>query len=235
MHGVAIECGARGRSSGIPTMARNRDPFTQALSSLRDRIQSGVLPGGTPVIVQDEAKRLRLSTTPLREALARLSGEGLVERAPSGGYVVLRLDGSAARERYAMRGEYIRIALELTRAALGQVRPPAPAFDSSSPGAAVGKLFATIVCCAGNQVLWTAFGRVAGQLELLGRLEARLFTDLTSEAFALHAAYADDPTQDLMEAVSRFHARRISAASALSALALLTREEGVRVPNEAER
>ena len=215
-------------------MARNRDPFTQALSSLRDRIQSGVLPGGTQVIVQDEARRLRLSTTPLREALARLSGEGLVERAASGGYVVLRLDGSAARERYTMRGEYIRIALDLNRAALGQVRPPAPAFDSSSPGAAVGKLFATIVCCAGNQVLWTAFDRVAGQLELLSRLESRLFDDLRSEAFALHAAYADDPTPDLMEAVSRFHARRIAAAPALSALALLSRGEAPRSSHAAE-
>lgn len=45
-------------------MARNRDPFTQALSSLRERIHSGALPAGAPVIVQDEAGRLRLSTTP---------------------------------------------------------------------------------------------------------------------------------------------------------------------------
>ncbi|MBX9614036.1 MAG: GntR family transcriptional regulator [Caulobacteraceae bacterium] len=206
-------------------MARNRDPFTQALSSLRDRIQSGVLPGGTQVIVQDEAKRLRLSTTPLREALARLSGEGLVERAASGGYVVLRLDGSAARERYMIRGEYIRIALEISRMALGAVRPPAPAFDPDAPGAGVGRLFSVIVCCAGNQVLWTAFDRVAGQLEVLSGVEPCLFDDLKSEAFALHAAYADAPTPDLMETVSQFHARRIAAAPALSALARLRKEE----------
>ena len=206
-------------------MARNRDPFTQALSSLRDRIQSGVHPGGTPVIVQDEAQRLRLSTTPVREALARLSGEGLVERAASGGYVALRLDGTAARDRYAMRGEYIRIALEANRTALGSVRPPAPRFDPASPGPAVRKLFSTIVCSAGNHVLWIAFDRIAGQLELLSRLEPCLFDDAGPEALALFSAYADGATADFMEAVVRFHARRVSAAAALAALAYLRRDE----------
>lgn len=60
-------------------MARNRDLFSQALSSLRERIHSGVLTGGSAVIVQDEDERLRLSTTPVREALARPGGEGRVE------------------------------------------------------------------------------------------------------------------------------------------------------------
>lgn len=209
-------------------MARNRDPFTQALSSLRERIHSGVLGGGTPVIVQDEARRLQLSTTPLREALAHLSGEGLVERAASGGYVVVRLDGAAARERYAMRGEYVRIALELNATVLGTIRPPVPAFDATLPGLAVGRLFRTIVCCAGNHVLWTAFDRIAGQLELLGRLESGLFDDLEPEAQALHTAYTNDPVAAFGEAVMRFHARRIAAAAALSALALLGREEDAR-------
>lgn len=206
-------------------MARNRDPFTQALTSLRDRIQSGAHPGGAPVIVQDEAQRLRLSTTPIREALARLSGEGLVERAASGGYVALRLDGAAARERYALRGEYIRIAFEVNRAALGSVRPPAPGFEAASPGPAVRKLFSTIVCSTGNRVLWTAFNRVAGQLELLSRIEPCLFDDAEPEAIALFAAYADDAATAFTEAVGRFHARRVSAAAALAAQAYFTRNE----------
>ena len=200
-------------------MARNRDPFTQALSSLRDRIQSGVLPGGTPVIVQDEARRLNLSTTPIREALARLSGEGLVERAASGGYVTQRLDAAAARERYAMRGEYIRIAFDLNRSALGFVRPPAPPFDPATPGMSTSRLFASIVRSAGNQVLWTAFDQVVGQLEFLGRLEPCLFDDFEPEARALHAAYTMDAAPGFAEAADAFHRRRISASAALAALA----------------
>lgn len=225
MPGLMAACETARRSPGNYTMARNRDPFTQALSSLRDRIQSGDIPGGRQVIVQDEARRLSLSTTPVREALARLSGEGLVERAASGGYVTLRLDAAAARERYAMRGEYIRIALELNCAALGSALSPASAFDPASPRAAIGRLFATIVCSAGNQVLWSAFNRTAGQLRILHRLEARLFDDIEREARELHDAYRKQAPAEFAEAVANYHRRRMSASGALAALACLKHEE----------
>lgn len=201
-------------------MARNRDPFTQALTSLRERIHSGVLAGGAPVIVQDEAARLRLSTTPVREALARLSGEGLVERAASGGYVTLRLDAAAARDRYAMQAHYVRIAVEANVRALGSLRPPAPPFAADIPLAAVDRLFAAIVCSAGNQVLWEAYRKVNGQLDLVRRLEAVLFDDLGAEATALYAAYADDAAPGFGIALDRYHDRRIGAAGALAALVL---------------
>lgn len=226
---------AVGGSPGIHTMARNRDPFIQALSSLRERIQSGDLPGGAQVIVQDEARRLGLSTTPVREALARLSGEGLVERAASGGYLSLRLDAAAVRERYAMRGEYIRIALELNSAALGSARPPASAFDSASPGTAVRRLFATIVCSAGNQVLWGSFNRTAGQLVILHRFEARLFDDIEHEARDLHGAYRTEAPEGFAQEVANYHRRRTSASAALAALVCLNHEEAGPAPSPDSR
>lgn len=201
-------------------MARNRDPFTQALSSLRERIHSGALVGGSPVIVQDEAERLRLSTTPVREALARLSGEGLVERAPSGGYVAVRLDAPAARDRYTMQAHYVRIALELNRRALGLLRLPTPGFQVGQPAAAVDQLFSILLCCAGNRVLWEAYRRVRGQLDLLRRLEPRLFDDLEEEAAGLYAAWSEEAAPRFDSAVVRYHDRRIGASAALAALAL---------------
>lgn len=201
-------------------MARNRDPFTQALTSLRERIHSGTLAGGAPVIVQDEAARLRLSTTPVREALARLSGEGLVERAASGGYVTLRLDAAAARDRYAMQAHYVRIAVDANVRALGALRPPAPPFAADAPLAAVDRLFAAIVCSAGNQVLWEAYRKVSGQLALVRRIEGVLFDDLGDEAATLYAAYADETAPGFAAALGRYHERRIAAAAALVALVL---------------
>lgn len=200
-------------------MARNRDPFTQALASLRERIQSGVLAGGRPVIVQDEAERLRLSTTPIREALARLSGEGLVERASSGGYVTLRLDAAAVRDRYAMQAYYVRIALELNLEALGSTGPPQPLrVGEETPATAVRRLFSGLVCSAGNALLWDGFQKVGGQLDLFRRLEPRLFPDLGGEAAALFAAYADIAGEAFEEAICRYHRRRMAAAGALAAL-----------------
>lgn len=200
-------------------MARNRDPFTQALTSLRERIHSGTLTGGAPIIVQDEAERLKLSTTPVREALARLSGEGLVERVSSGGYVAIRLDATAARDRYAMHAYYVRVALELTQNALGPLRPPLPSLNSGEPVISVGRLFETLVCSAGNGVLWDAFERVSGQLDVLRHLEPCLFQDLNQEAAELYAAYADVVEARFQAAAARYHDRRIGAAGALAALA----------------
>ncbi|WP_292059402.1 GntR family transcriptional regulator [Brevundimonas sp. UBA5936] len=212
-------------------MARNRDPFTQALASLRERIHSGSLAGGSPVIVQDEAQRLRLSTTPIREALARLSGEGLVERASSGGYVTLRLDATAARDRWAMHGHYVRIAFEVNLRALGALRPPAPPYEPGCPGSAVNRLFATIVCSAGNQVLWDGFQKVSGQLDLVRRHEATLFDDLRDEAMGLYAAYTEEVAPGFVASVGRYHDRRIGAAGALAALVF----GGVATPEQAAR
>lgn len=201
-------------------MARNRDPFTQALSSLRERIHSGALPAGAPVIVQDEAGRLRLSTTPVREALARLSGEGLVERAASGGYVALRLDAAAARDRYVMHAHFVRIALETNARSLGSVKAPAPRFEEARPGAAAHRLFLTLVCSSGNRVLWDAWEKVSGQLKVIRRVEPLLFRDLADEARTLYAAYAETAGSEFAEIVRRYHERRANAAGALAALVL---------------
>ena len=199
-------------------MARNRDPFTQALSSLRERIQSGLLAGGSPVIVQDEARRLNLSTTPIREALARLSGEGLVQRAPSGGYVTVRLDASAVRDRYAMQGQYLHFAISLNRRALGGASPPAPNPDPNAPSLAITQLFSTIVCNAGNRMLWEGYDKVSRQLEPLRRLEPLLFDDLHTESEALYHAYARDLSCAFPDVSDRFHERRVAAAGVLAAL-----------------
>lgn len=216
-------------------MARNRDPFTQALSSLRERLLSGALVGGSPVIVQDEAERLRLSTTPVREALARLSGEGLVERAPAGGYVARRLDATTARELYAMHGHYVRIALELNFRALGPIRLPAPGFEAGRPVVAVDRLFAIVVCAAGNEVLWEAYRKVAGRLDLLRRLEPHLFDDLSEEAAGLYAAWAQEAASGFEAASARYHDRRIGASGALAALALASARTGSERPAARER
>ena len=55
------------------------EPFHVVLRHLRDRLQRGVLPPGAHITAVDLADELRLSTTPVREALSRVAGEGLLE------------------------------------------------------------------------------------------------------------------------------------------------------------
>lgn len=67
------------------------------------------------------AARMRVSRTPIREAIRRLVSDGLVEVAPSRGVMVVQLDRQQVRELYALRE-----ALEGTAARLAaQAASPA--------------------------------------------------------------------------------------------------------------
>ena len=60
----------------------------RAYAALRDEILEWRLQPGTVLAEVEQAARLGISRTPLREALARLSADGLVEALPGRGLVV---------------------------------------------------------------------------------------------------------------------------------------------------
>lgn len=64
---------------------RTRDPFGTALGSLRSALDQGLEPG-RHLPIADIAAALKLSASPVREALSRLSGEGLIEDRRGLGY-----------------------------------------------------------------------------------------------------------------------------------------------------
>ena len=59
---------------------------------LRDEILDLVLPPGSPVDEMQLAERFRISRTPVREALVRLAGEGLIETLPNRSTMVSSID-----------------------------------------------------------------------------------------------------------------------------------------------
>jgi DNA-binding GntR family transcriptional regulator len=70
---------------------------------LRERILSLQLEPGARLHEADLAAELRVSRTPLREALRMLLAEDLIEQLPTGGMLVRRLDLEDMRELYAVR------------------------------------------------------------------------------------------------------------------------------------
>jgi DNA-binding GntR family transcriptional regulator len=58
---------------------------------LRTAIMSGALPPGTFIRLDETAAKLGVSVTPVREALLKLRGEGMVQLEPHRGHVVLPL------------------------------------------------------------------------------------------------------------------------------------------------
>lgn len=190
-------------------MSKAREPFGQALSDLRQRALSGVYGPGGAVVIVEEAERLGLSTTPVREALAWLGGEGLMERTPRAGYCAPRLDAPLLRDRFWLRLRSLTTSLELTADLPLSATPPADGLD------AVDELFDRLVRATGNRALVDAFRRVQGQLRMLGEAEARVFGDWEDEAAELIRVGKSGSRAALAASLEAYHHRRIDAAAML--------------------
>lgn len=93
----------------------------RAVLDLRDRIIGGRLPPGERLYEVTLAEQLGISRTPVREALARLEQEGLIERAPGGGYAVRTFSFADVLDAIEIRGVW-----EGTAARLAAERGAAP-------------------------------------------------------------------------------------------------------------
>ena len=74
-----------------------------AYASLRDDILHWELPPGTVLAEVEQARRLSLSRTPIREAFARLAAEGLLVALPGRGLVVSELSRETIVELFELR------------------------------------------------------------------------------------------------------------------------------------
>jgi DNA-binding GntR family transcriptional regulator len=76
----------------------------RAYSALREQILDGELEPGTVLAEVEQSTRLGVSRTPLREALAKLTAEGLVSAHSGRGVVVTDVDLGRIAELFEVRG-----------------------------------------------------------------------------------------------------------------------------------
>jgi len=81
-------------------------------SQLRDEIIAGILAPGTALRLSALAERLGVSTTPIREALATLERQGLVNAQPRRGFRVAAIDARDIRDIYEAHAFISRILTE---------------------------------------------------------------------------------------------------------------------------
>src|SRR5215470_5171063 len=111
------------KTMSVPMPARPAAPLQiqsvvdHVYTALRERILSGDLPRGTKLRQASLAEELGVSRTPLREALRRLSTEGLVDFSPNRGATVSELDFGDMRHAWSAR-----VALEPGAARLAAER-----------------------------------------------------------------------------------------------------------------
>jgi len=197
------------------------EPFHVALTALRERLQSGVLPPGARATAVDLADDLGLSTTPVREALSRLTGEGLLEDRRGQGYFVRRLGAVDIADLYRLNLAHLFIALEPRRTS--RMPTPAAAEESSDgagpafdPVASVDGLFRAWVGATGSRPLFGAFRVIQIQLGPVRRVEAQVLPQLEAEARVLLDGTL--PRGDRLAALRQFHALRIRESDRLAAL-----------------
>lgn len=197
------------------------EPFSVALTAIRERLQTGVLPPGARATAVDLADELGLSTTPVREALSRLAGEGVLEDRRGQGYFVRRLGAVDVADLYRRSLAHLLIALEPRRSARMPTTPvveSAGSFDAVDFDAiaSVEDGFRRWVGATGSRLLVAAFRVVQIQLGPVRRVEAQILRDLEPEARIL--LDADVSRGERLAALRQFHAVRIREADRLAAL-----------------
>ena len=86
-------------------MAAYKESFVaqRVYGQLREQIQTGKLPPGTRLVNRKLAVELGTSMVPVREALNRLTSEGLLEHLPGGGNFVRKLNRKEIIQLYEFR------------------------------------------------------------------------------------------------------------------------------------
>ncbi len=83
------------------------------INAIRGEIRDGRFAPGQRLVVADLKQRFGASAGPVREAIRRLTGEGLIDIVPNRGAMVRRLDGQEVAEIFEIREAVEGLAAEM--------------------------------------------------------------------------------------------------------------------------
>ncbi|ACG78809.1 transcriptional regulator, GntR family [Phenylobacterium zucineum HLK1] len=195
--------------------ASGPEPFHRALAALRSWLQEGRFAPGAKLAAVELAEELRLSATPVREAMARLAGEGVLEERRGQGFYVAHLTRADIADLYRVHLACLLMALDPSREPVWIAPPEAETF--ASPVAATESLLGRVLALTGSAALCDVFQLGQTRLGPVRRLEPEIFPDLEAEAAAL-AAGAMTGGPPFIELVRSFHLRRLREVDRLGDL-----------------
>lgn len=188
---------------------RHVEPFVFALGELRSRLRRGEFRLDTRLAATELGAELGLSATPIREALSRLAGEGLLEDRRGEGFFVRRLGRAdiVVLQRLSLAHLVISLDTPAWASALDPVR-----IERLRELEAVERTEQLFLAWAGagGRALALSFARLQVQLGAARRFEPQVFEDLASEADDLLSGEGGRPR--LLARLRTFHNRRIRLA-----------------------
>jgi DNA-binding GntR family transcriptional regulator len=193
---------------------------------LREQLRRGAYGQAQPLSIVDLARELDLSPTPVREALSRLAGEGLIEDRRGRGFFSARLDANDLTELYDL--QHLQLGFAVVALATASKRKPAPRAtlgesDDPADGAAddlavaCEALLDRLVRMAGHRALRTWHRGVSDRLGPARRVEAGVLADVVGEVQRLEGLFVAADWAELRTALRSFHRRRSAAVNDLAA------------------
>lgn len=198
----------------------------RAYQRLKGDIVKGALPAG-PLDVRAIADRLRMSVTPVREALARLNSERLVNLAPHHGYAVTTPSAQRLESLYDLAGLLIDACLERIKTAW--TPKSAQARDFPTYGIYpddITTLMREIAMAQGNGELIDQIAALNDRLFVARRCEPKLFPGAGQEAEALAVLLRTRDISGLQLLLRTHHRLRIERVDALARLVAETVSQG---------
>lgn len=187
------------------TTPEQRDPYGAALGAVRSLTNSGRFIPGEPIVVTEVAAEVGFSPTPVREALACLAGEGVIERRRGRGYFYPDLAPSEVMDLFELQLAYVHSALTIHPRGLTPLRK---AVSRTDPLDGMQALFAAIIAQSTNAALILAHQRLTDRLGAILRAERRNEVSAGSDVSAMVAAILEGQMPELLERLQAWHEDR---------------------------
>jgi hypothetical protein len=211
----------------VATFSKRGDPFGRALLTLRYQLRIGSFGQGRPLAIIEIARDLGLSPTPVREALSRLAGEGLVEELRGRGFFSRHLDSGELVDLYDL--ELLQLGFAVDAFSTNPNRWTASdALRGTQSGdewrneddlaSQCEMVLGRLAAASGSRALRASYQSVADQLGPARRAEPNVLAGVGAEVSCLRRLFGEGDWKGLRSELYRFHKRRRAAANETAAM-----------------
>ena len=187
---------------------------------LKARLLAQIPMPGQTLQIGVVAEQLRVSSTPVREALARLAAEGLIGFAPKKGFFARTPSELEIRGLYAANVALLCASIDQAPvdADIGAVASPAPTvgearFDALSVVLATDELFLRIGRRSGLTELSERIQNLSERLRHVRLIEHEVITDGDRELLRMRTHIENAEYAELRAAVAAYHDIRLQSVS----------------------
>ena len=183
--------------------------FSKAYATLHADLRTGRFDPGARVAASDVLARLQISATPVREALSRLAGQGLLIDRPAIGYFVPVVDPVELKDLYALAAILAHAALDNLDQSTVQI------FIDNHLGQSrhrtAGELLHTLASLSSNAALRHVAANIDDRLARLSAIDAFMFASSDRKSGDLEHWLASGKKRANKHLVSRFYRLRIKS------------------------